>query len=192
MLDDYACFWAQRHAPHMLLLFFEDLKTELPPNVRRIANFLHLEPPLSEAELAAVMEQSTHRFMSSSEMRPRFNVMPPRLKRWVPGVPHTPNHLPCVPSIMCLLLCVLARGGHRYMMKIFGVVNGTGYPRVGVVRRTGGKQGEGRQLAPDLRGKLAELWTTHVEPRTNLASYAEMLAQFRAERQQNGNGRLVT
>lgn len=58
----YLGWWAQRHNPNVLWVFFEDLKDDLTGQIKRIADFIAVD---QDPELLAVAEaQSTYSFMS--------------------------------------------------------------------------------------------------------------------------------
>jgi aryl sulfotransferase len=62
----YASWWARRHDPSVLWVFFEDLKDDLPGAVVRIAAFLGLDAR-DDALLALAAERSGFSFMSARE-----------------------------------------------------------------------------------------------------------------------------
>ena len=76
MHTDYAEWWERRHDDNALLLFYDDLKEDLPREVRRIAAHLRLDPAPTEAELATVAAQSTLSWMSDPAHSARFNNPP--------------------------------------------------------------------------------------------------------------------
>ena len=68
-----------RHSPNVLLLFFDDLTTDLARSVRRVSDFLAVD--LTDAELRVVVDQSRHAFMTRADVVTRFNDLPPKLAR---------------------------------------------------------------------------------------------------------------
>lgn len=151
---DYADFYERRHDPNILLLFFDDLNEDLAGSVRRLARHLAPSPPLTEAELQLVTAQSTHKYMTSPERETRFNDMPATAR--------------------------------RRMMDAMGLTEEDMYSgaRVEVVRKAGGKSGEGRAALPDnVKRKLDDLWAKHVLPRTSCTSLEDMRLKFKAERE---------
>lgn len=155
MLEDYVCFWQKRHSPNLHLLLFEDLKANLEANVREMAEFLRI-PDLTEEELQAVVGQSTHRSMSSDYWVDRFNMVPDSIG--------------------------------RSMRKKFAIPPDTKvYPdfskQGGVVRKRGGRVGEGKEALPaEILRQLNELWAKRVAPRTGLATFEDMLKALQGER----------
>lgn len=76
----FADYWQRRHDPNVLVLFFDDMKEDLAGEVKRLADFIQTVPPLTVAELGKVVQQSTHKYMTSPEVAPRFNEMNPAQK----------------------------------------------------------------------------------------------------------------
>ena len=76
MHTDFAEWWERRHDDNALLLFYDDLKEDLPREVRRVAAHLRLDPAPTEAELATVAAQSTLSWMSDPAHSARFNNPP--------------------------------------------------------------------------------------------------------------------
>lgn len=60
----YAAWWARRHDPNVLWVFFEDLKDDLPSAVLRIAAFMGLDTR-DEELMALAAEKSAFSFMSA-------------------------------------------------------------------------------------------------------------------------------
>jgi hypothetical protein len=54
-------WWEQRHNPDVLLLCYEDMKTDLPGTVRRVAHFMGIEA--DDSLLDTVVRQSSREFM---------------------------------------------------------------------------------------------------------------------------------
>ncbi|MCB1803977.1 MAG: sulfotransferase domain-containing protein [Candidatus Competibacteraceae bacterium] len=59
--DHVGSWWEQRENPNVLILCFEDMKTDLPKTVRRIAQFIDCD--LDEELLDIVLRQSSLEFM---------------------------------------------------------------------------------------------------------------------------------
>jgi aryl sulfotransferase len=57
LLEHVATFWEHRHAPNVLLVHFNDLKADLPGEMRRVAEFLGIA--VSESKWPAVVERCT-------------------------------------------------------------------------------------------------------------------------------------
>mmetsp|Transcript_14135 Transcript_14135/g.20271 ORF Transcript_14135/g.20271 Transcript_14135/m.20271 type:complete len:352 (+) Transcript_14135:63-1118(+) len=79
----YADWWEHRHSPNVLLLFFDDLKSDLDGSVRRIADFF--KSNLTEEELLLVIQQSSHSFMTHPDVIGRFNDLHPKISRGFQG-----------------------------------------------------------------------------------------------------------
>jgi len=79
----YADWWEHRLSPNVLLLFFDDLKSDLDGSVRRIADFF--KSNLTEEELLSVIQQSSHSFMTHPDVIGRFNDFPPKISRGFHG-----------------------------------------------------------------------------------------------------------
>jgi len=70
-------WWDRAQAnPNVLFIHFEDMKQDLPAVVRRVAGFLGVKP-LSDAEVAAVVEKTGFRYMQ--EHQEAFEMHPPHL-----------------------------------------------------------------------------------------------------------------
>ena len=67
----YLGWWAQRRAPNVLWVFFEDLRANLPAEVARVARFLQL--PADEALLDSVVAMSSFEFMSDRRNASHFD-----------------------------------------------------------------------------------------------------------------------
>lgn len=65
-------WWEQRHSKDVLLLCYEDMKTDLPGTVRRVARFLRID--LDDELLGVVVRQSSREFMLAH--KDRFNEVP--------------------------------------------------------------------------------------------------------------------
>ena len=66
-------YWAWRDRPNVAVLFFSEMKADLPGSVRKVAEAMRVE--LSDAELARVVERCSFDWMKAHE--PRF--APPRM-----------------------------------------------------------------------------------------------------------------
>lgn len=68
-------WWNVRHLPNVLLLHFNDLKVDLPGQMRRIANFLSIE--IDEAKFQAMVEHCTFDYMrqTASQHSPILDVV---------------------------------------------------------------------------------------------------------------------
>jgi hypothetical protein len=75
--DHVAAWWerAERQG-NVLFLYFEDMKRDLPGTVRQVAAFLGLSP-LSEGEIAAVVEKCGFEYMQRNQ--DMFEMHPPHL-----------------------------------------------------------------------------------------------------------------
>lgn len=62
-------YWEQRHDPRVLIVFFEELKDDLPGMIRTVAKFIDMSPPLSEQELLNIESQCTYSTMSGLKKR---------------------------------------------------------------------------------------------------------------------------
>eukprot|EP00927_Polykrikos_kofoidii_P064495 TRINITY_DN5975_c0_g1_i1.p1 TRINITY_DN5975_c0_g1~~TRINITY_DN5975_c0_g1_i1.p1 ORF type:complete len:370 (+),score=49.41 TRINITY_DN5975_c0_g1_i1:60-1169(+) len=154
MFIDYADFWERRHDPNVLVLFFEDLKQDLRSDVHRLSKFLDLKPRLTSHELDTVVNQSTHKFMASPEVSDRFNDMPKTFK--------------------------------EASWKQMGITENdlhVQFRDVGVVRKDGGKSGDGtKQLPRNVIETMSALWAKHVMPRTGCKDVEEMRVKIKQER----------
>ena len=65
-----------RKEKNVLFIYFEDMKKDLPATVRRVAEFLGLKP-LSDAELARVVEKCGFKYMQ--EHQGNFEMHPPHI-----------------------------------------------------------------------------------------------------------------
>lgn len=63
--DFYAEWWARRKDPDVLWVCYEDLRTDLEGQIKRIAKFMDV--PLTDALLATVMENSSFAYMESRQ-----------------------------------------------------------------------------------------------------------------------------
>ena len=70
-MGHYLGWWAQRRAPNVLWVFFEDLRANLPAEVARVARFLQL--PADEALLDSVVAMSSFEFMSDKRNANHFD-----------------------------------------------------------------------------------------------------------------------
>ena len=77
-----AGYWALRDKPNVLVLFFADMKRDLPGTVQQVANVLGVR--LTSAELNAVIERSTFSYMSSIEHK--FTPIPNGTLPWGHGL----------------------------------------------------------------------------------------------------------
>jgi hypothetical protein len=70
--------WWQRSqsSSNVLFLYFEDMKRDLPPVIQKVAAFLGVAP-LTDAELAAVAEKSSFRYMQQHQ--DSFEMHPPHI-----------------------------------------------------------------------------------------------------------------
>jgi len=59
-------WWAVRHEPNVLLLHFSDLKVDLPGQVKRIAEFLGIDPT---AYMDKVLEKSSFKYMKANSKK---------------------------------------------------------------------------------------------------------------------------
>jgi hypothetical protein len=76
-----ASFWALRDKPNVLVLFFGDMKQDLPLTAQRVADFLGIR--LSADELKSVIEKSSFSYMSSIDHK--FLPMPIENTPWARG-----------------------------------------------------------------------------------------------------------
>jgi hypothetical protein len=74
-----ASYWALRNKPNVLVLFFGDMKKDLPSTAQRVADFLGIT--LTADELKAVVEKSSFSYMSSID--DKFLPMPRENTPWV-------------------------------------------------------------------------------------------------------------
>ena len=77
-----AGYWALRDEPNVLVLFFADMKRDLPGTVQQVADVLGVR--LTSAELHAVVERSTFSYMSSIEHK--FTPIPSGTLPWGHGL----------------------------------------------------------------------------------------------------------
>jgi aryl sulfotransferase len=61
--ENVRSWWAIQTLPNVLLLHFEDLKADLPGNVRRIAAFLNI--PIDETRFPAILEHCSFDYMKA-------------------------------------------------------------------------------------------------------------------------------
>lgn len=61
--ENVRSWWAIRHLPNLLMVHFEDLKRDLPGQMRRIAEFL--EVPIDEARWPAMVEHCSFNYMKA-------------------------------------------------------------------------------------------------------------------------------
>jgi len=60
-----ASWWPQRHNPNVLIMTFDDLKTDLSASIQKIATFLDM--PLNEEDLETVRHYSSFEYMSKNK-----------------------------------------------------------------------------------------------------------------------------
>lgn len=152
MFADYASFWQRRHHPNVHVVFFDDLKENRADTIRRLATFLDLKPPCTDEQIQTVIEQSSHKFMSSPTAGGRFND---------------------------------DAGQVEHIMKVNGLTMADAlvkFSDVGVVRKGGGKSGEGTEvLGESSVATIDALWERHVKAVTGFDTFKQMLESFRQE-----------
>jgi aryl sulfotransferase len=62
--ENLRSWWAVRHLPNVLTLHFEDLKRDMPGEIRRIARFLEI--PIDEATWPAILEHCSFAYMKAN------------------------------------------------------------------------------------------------------------------------------
>jgi len=77
-----AGYWALRDKPNVLVLFFADMKADLPGTVRQVADVLGVQ--LTSAQLRAVVERSSFSYMSGIENK--FTPIPSGALPWGHGL----------------------------------------------------------------------------------------------------------
>lgn len=65
--ENIRSWWAIRHLPNLMLLHFEELKADLPGQIRRIATFLEI--PVDEARFPAIVEHCSFDWMKANATR---------------------------------------------------------------------------------------------------------------------------
>lgn len=70
-LQNIVDLWNARNNSNVLVMLFEDMKSDLKGSVRRVAEHLQITPPLTVEELTRITEQSTNAAMSG-ELAARF------------------------------------------------------------------------------------------------------------------------
>jgi hypothetical protein len=74
--DHVKGWWERSKSPNVLFVYFEDMKRDLPAMVRRVAQFLGV-PPLTDAELARVVEKCGFAYMQQHQ--DNFEMHPPHI-----------------------------------------------------------------------------------------------------------------
>jgi aryl sulfotransferase len=62
--ENIRTWWAVRELPNVLMLHFEDLKRDMPSNIRRIAEFLEI--PIDEARWSDIVEHCSFAYMKAN------------------------------------------------------------------------------------------------------------------------------
>jgi aryl sulfotransferase len=62
--ENVASWWAIRELPNVLMLHFEELKRDMPGQIRRIAKFLEI--PIDEAKWPAIVEHCSFAYMKAN------------------------------------------------------------------------------------------------------------------------------
>lgn len=61
----FKSWWELREQPNVLLLFYEDLSSDLPGSVQKIADFLQIEPSIRAERVRIATEKSSFEFMKA-------------------------------------------------------------------------------------------------------------------------------